>query len=83
MMRKINKRFVGGMWVPVPWDRDLGDMEIVIVSPDRGSAASPLRSPSCSPSALQLSRYLYGCSKDSKVFIYYLLNSHSESMPSG
>lgn len=44
MMRKINKRLVGRMLVTVPWERNLGDIEIVTASPYRGSATSPSQS---------------------------------------
>lgn len=41
MMRKINRRLVGRMWVAVPWERNLGDIEIVTASPNRGSTTIP------------------------------------------
>lgn len=66
MMRKINKELVGRMWVTVPWGRHLGDIEIVIASPFRGSATSSSQSFSCAPGALQPSRHFYGCSETAK-----------------
>lgn len=43
-MRKINRRPVGGMWVAVPWERNLWDIEIDTASPNRGSTTSPTQS---------------------------------------
>jgi len=45
---KINKRLVGRMWVAVPWERDLWDIDIVKASPYRGSATAPSQSLLCS-----------------------------------
>lgn len=44
MQRKINRRLVDRMWVAVPWERNLGDIEIVTASPNGGSTTSPSQS---------------------------------------
>lgn len=51
MMIKINRRLVGRMWVSVPGETDLRDIEIVTASPNKGSTAS-------SSQALLYSHYL-------------------------